>query len=740
MSTLPDNVTATAAERPLVAPPKPAGKVAEGEGLRLVQSRLGMASGLFSALEAKHAPSAAHSFRVAMNGSAWLLSRKVAEEELLKLEMAFLLHDLGKIGVPDHILSKPGRLSRDELLLVEHHRQNAINILLGCRAPRAVLETIHFSSAYFDGSKKGFDVTGGAIPFGARILAIVDAFDSMTTDQVYRPAMSQELATAELFACAGTQFDPELVGHFAEWLQKDATRVLERVGQRWLSHLGQNLADQYWGFQSRRMSSGDSPAEAIFYAKAVEGMRDGVIFVDSTLRILAWNRAAEQITGVPGQAVWRMEWTAGLLDLHSERGVRLSPADDQVRKAVERKIPCTTRWILRGRRATPLTVDARIDPVVSGDGTVHGVTIVIEDVSARMEIEERMQSLQRRATRDPLTGVLNREEFARTHEETLADHLARRVPCALVICDLDYFKKVNDTYGHQAGDEALIAFARILEQRRRTDDIVARYGGEEFLLLCPNCDLAGAARMAEEVRVALERTSLPCLGNKSLTSSFGVTELQYGDTAETMLRRADRALLQAKEIGRNVVVRIGAGLHETPSAPRQRGPLEWLLGTSAPETVVARTLVTPVPAEMILEKLRGFASDHAAEVLRFDAQGASLKLTSASQGFDRRMDDRPIPFRIELEFLPADASERIAKTRLKVGVFPLRSRDRRARNVVERARQIMNSVKSYLVAHEEASDASVVGQDEADEGLLGRAGSFFRKSFARPTDDRYGGR
>ena len=134
---------------------------------------------------------------------------------------------------------------------------------------------------------------------------------------------------------------------------------------------------------------------------------------------------------------------------------------------------------------------------------------------------------------------------------------------------------MNDLHGHPAGDEALIGFAGILSAHSRDEDVVARYGGEEFLLVAPNCDNATAARRAEAIRVALEHTSLPSLGGESVTASFGVTEFQAGDTAETVLSRADRALLKAKDNGRNRVIQLGSGnqvdLSSEQSAERMAG-------------------------------------------------------------------------------------------------------------------------------------------------------------------------
>ena len=187
---------------------------------------------------------------------------------------------------------------------------------------------------------------------------------------------------------------------------------------------------------------------------------------------------------------------------------------------------------------------------------------------------------------------------------------------SLIICDIDHFKRVNDVHGHPAGDEALVSFASVLSSHSRDGDLVARYGGEEFLLLTPNCDNATACKRAEAIRQALEKTLLPSLKNESITASFGVTEFQSGDSPETVLSRADRALLKAKDNGRNRVIQLGTGNPvDLPKNSPKRG---WLSGWfESEDDPVDREydIVTPVPIDLAIEKLRGFIADHNAEII-----------------------------------------------------------------------------------------------------------------------------
>lgn len=166
-----------------------------------------------------------------------------------------------------------------------------------------------------------------------------------------------------------------------------------------------------------------------------------------------------------------------------------------------------------------------------------------------------LASSRAEAATDGLTGVANR----RMLEATLADLLRTSTPFVLVVADLDHFKAVNDTYGHEVGDRALQLFAQVLANNVRGRDLVARYGGEEFVLVYPEMNVAQSMEVLERVRTALEtaleRTDLP-----RFTCSFGVTHSSVGGDVEEIIRVADAGLLMAKDLGRDRVVYADADL------------------------------------------------------------------------------------------------------------------------------------------------------------------------------------
>jgi len=259
-------------------------------------------------------------------------------------------------------------------------------------------------------------------------------------------------------------------------------------------------------------------------------------------------------------------------------------------------------------------------------------------------------------------------------------------------------------------------------------DLVARYGGEEFVVLLADCDNATASRRADQIRLALSQVQQPKMNGQTATVSFGVTEIQPGDTAETMLRRADRALLTAKENGRNQVVQLGSGLNASPE-PRNDDAMPSS-GKSDLDVVVRQTMVTPVPTKMAIEKLRGFVADHEAEILKIDGNHIQLEIAEKCDSRLRRWTDRPVAFLLDLR-LEEQRMRRekdngdvnatgVLRTRIFVTIAPRKTRNRRQADVVERAQHLLMSFRSYLMAtpEDEDSQASKGGLAMAKHILL----------------------
>lgn len=671
---------------------------------QLVQVRLGIATSMYHALRAKHAPTAAHSLRVALLCSSWAVRKQLAGDACDQIEVASLLHDVGKIGVPDALLEKSAKLTHDEAVTIEKYRLDGLQILQGCCASHEILEIVHYCSAWFDGSRAEYDCDGEEIPVGARMLAIADAFDSMTTDQVYRRAMSRDRAIAELFECAGSQFDPQLVREFCSSLGHDHLSFTSSLAQRWLVDLRSEASNALWSLRNLNVNGRATSIEGLFRQSLVNGMLDGVVFVDASRRILHWNRAAERLTGIPSTSVLQKHWSPDLVEMFDEGGQPVEESECPVAYVIGSKVQSLKRHSISARDGRRVSVDSQIVPVIGDDGVVYGAALVMHDASNQISLEERVESLHDEATKDPLTKINNRAVFDRELTRMVQLHLEQGIPCSLIICDLDFFKKINDKYGHQAGDEALVSFAALLNRHHRQGDVVARYGGEEFVMLCADCDNSAATRRAEEIRSELERLPQSMLDGRCITASFGVTELQPGDTPETMLNRADRGLLNAKELGRNRVVQLGSGISESETEERTGRWLN-LFKSPTPNVFIERQLITPVPLKMVVEKLKGFVADHHAEITMIDESQILIKVECEQSELLRRSSDRPMLFGLRLQFEETrlaveGAGGTTLRTIVKVNIRPARNRDRRRKDGSERGRQLLVSLKSYLMAHE----------------------------------------
>jgi diguanylate cyclase (GGDEF)-like protein len=175
-------------------------------------------------------------------------------------------------------------------------------------------------------------------------------------------------------------------------------------------------------------------------------------------------------------------------------------------------------------------------------------------VKRNLELQDIQEQLKMLAAHDVLTGLYNRRYILERIEEKLPEIRRHQLDCCFVVMDIDYFKDVNDNYGHLAGDDVLKAVSQILVNGVRQGDIVARYGGEEFLIFLPMTELESAQVLVERLRFALE-THIHVIENEkvTVTASFGIAQHDVNDSADKTIARADKALYQAKLAGRNCI-------------------------------------------------------------------------------------------------------------------------------------------------------------------------------------------
>ena len=211
--------------------------------------------------------------------------------------------------------------------------------------------------------------------------------------------------------------------------------------------------------------------------------------------------------------------------------------------------------VIRSKESPPIWLLVNAFPLMTPGGSLDRIIVSFIDISQRRSLE---RELARQALTDGLTGLRNRRAFEDDIAVEVARHRRSGRPLSLIVADLDHFKRINDTWGHDTGDAVLRGFAEVCRKAIREGDLACRIGGEEFAILLPDTPLETAAVVAERLRAEVEDAAIPLLGSAAVSYSIsaGVAELDVTDVgARQFFKRADAALFRAKAHGRNRVER-----------------------------------------------------------------------------------------------------------------------------------------------------------------------------------------
>jgi diguanylate cyclase (GGDEF)-like protein/PAS domain S-box-containing protein len=195
-----------------------------------------------------------------------------------------------------------------------------------------------------------------------------------------------------------------------------------------------------------------------------------------------------------------------------------------------------------------MLAELQVIPEIDDDGHVIQILGVSRDISERRRYEEELNRL---AITDPLTGVWDRRHGEELFTADLLEARRYGPAMSLLMLDIDHFKTINDTHGHQVGDRVLVELCERLTANLRTSDVLARWGGEEFVIVMRHCTLADAIPLADKIRHLIADTPFDDVG--TITVSIGAAELRPDDDLASWLDRADKAMYQAKAAGRNNV-------------------------------------------------------------------------------------------------------------------------------------------------------------------------------------------
>ena len=706
----------------------------------MAHARLGAVSSLYVSLRAKHGPAASHSLRVAFWASAWGINSQLREDQLQLFEIAGLLHDIGKIGIPDRVLQKPEKLSENEQAMMDLHNQVGLEILRAAGASKELLLVIAGIGTSFS-SSNNCD-SNDIAPVASRLINIIDAFDSMTMQQVYREAMSREAALAEIFRRSGTQFDPRLVRSFADVVLNPKPEVVAQASRRWLKKLEACEQRPFFDLDQVAVTSASSHDRAgsvlvhklndTFYRHMMDHVQNGVIFVDTEFRVLDWNATAEKMTGKSASSVYQQTWSTSIASLCDANGVPLDPSRCPFAAVMQLGEKIRDRLSIRREGVADLHVQVEVVPVLSDGGHQCGAAMILEDVSETAVLEQKIVYLRERASQDQLTKVPNRGELNRQLPDFVAYHQRTNRPGSVIICDIDFFKRINDTFSHQVGDEALIVFAKILKDSCRESDFVARFGGEEFVLLCSECDFTAAKEWAEAIRKRLQRTPIAALRNACITASFGVSTVLPGDTSESVLERADQGLLIAKQSGRDRVVGLGLDLARSASGPQgandQSGSVSWWRWGKPPAQLVQKfELAINAPKSVALEKLKGVVNELQATITQVEGNKVSFEVDCKKAPIPVTANERLGKFLMSVELVEVEMitgrSDRHVNicSLLNLEIQPIRGRDRRTESTASQILRLKTFCQGWLLAYEM--------DEKARAGIIRRVN--------RETDSRY---
>ena len=290
-----------------------------------------------------------------------------------------------------------------------------------------------------------------------------------------------------------------------------------------------------------------------FYKSLLDEISDGVYFVNSDRVITYWNKAAEELSGYTSQEVIGRRCADDILVHIDDKGTSLCLMGCPLAATIEDAMPHEAHIFLKHKNGHRVPVYVRVKPLRDENDNVIGGVETFSDDSFEVALKDRVTDLERKSLIDSLTGVGNRRFADITLSSRLNELKRYGWVFGVIFIDIDDFKKVNDTYGHNTGDEVLKVLTRTTAGIiREPETSIFRWGGEEFLVVATNCDAEKLFAMAERLRLLAANSSV-AQGAEIVrfTVSAGVTLAQTADDAKKIIARVDALLYQAKNAGKN---------------------------------------------------------------------------------------------------------------------------------------------------------------------------------------------
>jgi diguanylate cyclase (GGDEF)-like protein/putative nucleotidyltransferase with HDIG domain len=522
---------------------------------RAMDVQLATIEALALAIEAKAGSTPEHIQSIQQYAGTLAEAAGLSETEVQAVRTAALLHDIGNMAVPEHILSKPEALTPEEFERVKIHPRVGAEILRKVPFVAPVSELVLCHHERWDGLGYPAGLRGENIPVGARILAIADCYSTLQTVRPYRPARTEVEAIAVLREYAGTAFDPALVDLLVAQLKTSLAPLAAEEP-------GESVWPEAEGIVALRDIAGTHREEQTLYAIAQAlgsslGIADAMALIqDKVSRLVPFVTCALFLGDDSQGYVCRYAHGPGTEALlkwapksWSDISLRLpSCADgrDAHGGDLMSLLPCPLMF--DGRLIGGLVIYHTV-PNCFTDEHRRVFGRVSEQTAAVIFNSTRFEQTQHESQTDPLTGLANRRSLDRQFAAGLVGRAGTPGTVSLVVLDLDRLKEINDTYGHEAGDRALRAVGEVLRSSVRQDDLCARFAGDEFVVLMWDCSPEHEAHRLVELQNAVAAYPFePRPGVRvSLSISAGPARFPMdGKTFEELLQAADERMYHDK--------------------------------------------------------------------------------------------------------------------------------------------------------------------------------------------------
>jgi diguanylate cyclase (GGDEF)-like protein len=638
---------------------------------------------LMSALSFRDEATVLHSRRVALLAAGIATHLGWEDGTIRKLEAAALMHDIGKLGIPDHILHKPARLTEDEQEYVLLHHHIAVDLMQACRIDSEIIEVVWSAHTHGRTANEEDVAPRGWVSQGARLLAVADAYDSLRNDQAYRKGKTHEEAMRLLNDRSGKSYDRNIVATLQRWITEEGQAFLaQQAGQR----LGSTFST---GVDERTVRHVNDLTHIFSFLYLLETLYDGFCLIDEHSNYVVWNHGLQQVTGLQPVQMIGESYGRKLLRLEHAQGKPIGERECPLLRAFSHGVPNCHMYRVEQRRTASWTeVEVQTLPLIDAAGNCKGAAMIFRETGEPRRQQGRYHELQLAARRDPLTGVGNRGEMESRLQRmfaALAESGTHVSPFSLIFLDLDHFKSVNDTFGHAVGDRVLVNLARLCSDELYSGETVCRFGGEEFVVLCPETRIEDATKRAERLRVAIQRQDLAQPQTLKVTASFGVAQVEAGDTMQTLVERADQALYDAKKQGRNRV------------CVRQRAKEAAVQQVKTTPFVHVNEFPARVAADMVMFKLSGFVDDADVRIVKVSPNRIELKVGSAGWlgGWGKTADKQPVRLEIDISEPKKESQWDSEYVTIKSTLTPLGSC--RSDEVFQaRALQVVQEFRSYF--------------------------------------------